>query len=380
MRTTDHAWITGAACLAAGLLALTGSATLAHAQTGDAPPGAAPAGTPSTSEAPTGTAPTTAQTTAAPTGEATAGAGAEANAGAEAKEGEAAEGEEKHEEVAKVGLDLVLGWGKVPFAVQNPPTGAVPSPTYTYNDKIPSNVQSFILGGGVEVVEHVEVGARLPFTFAGFSPNGSGGRSAMSLGNLELEGGYGQSVAPGLRLSGSLGVTLPTAQGTELPPDLLNALPANVDQSGYDRWSLSRAAARARGYEDNALFEPHRLGIIPRVALLYRTHGFSVEPYLKLENLIATSSDLANSYVGEFVGGLRVGYWVHKEFEVALRSWFNVGYAGGDEDKKTTVAIEPQVVLRFGPVRPYVGVIVPFTGPPNDGSFVGVRLGVDVAF
>jgi len=300
--------------------------------------------------------------------------------GAEAKEGEAKEGEGKHEEVGKVGLDLVFGWGKVPFAVLSPPTGAQPVPSYSYDDKVPSNVQSFILGGGVEVVEHIEVGARLPFTFAGFSPDGTPGRSATSFGNLELEGEYGARVAQGLRLSGSLGIALPTAQGTEVPSDLSNAVATNVDQSAYDRWSLNRAAAAARGYEDNALFEPNRLGIIPRVGLLYRTHGLSVEPYLKLENLVATSSTLANGYVGELVGGLRVGYWVHKEFEVALRGWVNVGYAGADEDKKTTLAIEPQVVLRFGPVRPYVGVILPLTGPPNDGGFVGVRLGVAVAF
>jgi hypothetical protein len=332
----------GAAAVAAGLLALTGHATPAHAD--------------EEAEAKQG--------------------GAEA----EAKEGEAKEGEGKHEEVGKVGLDLVLGWGKVPFAVLNAPTGAQPVPSYSYNEKVPSNVQSFILGGGVEVVENLEVGARLPFTFAGFSPDGSTGRSASSFGNLEVEGEYGARVAQGLRLSGSLGVALPTAQGTELTPDLQNAPATNVDQSSYDRWSLARAAAAARGYEDNALFEPQRLGIIPKVGLLYRNHGLSLEPYLKLENLVATSSTLANGYVGELVGGLRVGYWVHKQFEVALRGWVNVGYAGGDEDKKTTVAIEPQVVLRFGPVRPYLGVIIPFTGPPGDGGFVGLRLGAAVAF
>jgi hypothetical protein len=333
----------GAAAVAAGLLALTARATPAHAQE-----------------------------------QAEAKAGASGAAEGEAKEGEG-EGEGKHEEIAKAGLDLVLGWGKVPFAVLNPATGAQPVPSYTYNDKVPSNVQSFILSGGMEVVEHVEVGARLPFTFAGFSPDGTPGRSAQSFGNLELEGEYGAPVAQGLRLSGALGLALPTAQGNELDPNL-NAIATSVDQSGYDRWSLNRAAAAARGYEDNALFEPKRLGIIPKVGLLYRNHGLSLEPYLKLENLVATSSSLTNSYVGEFVGGLRVGYWVHKEFEVALRGWVNVGYAGGDEDKKTTLAIEPQAVLRFGPVRPYLGVIIPFTGPPNDGGFVGVRLGVDVVF
>lgn len=341
MRKSDHSWIIGAASVAAGLLVLGAHATPAHADE-----------------------------EGADASEATS-----ASAASDANQGEA-----KHEEIGKVGLDLVLGWGKVPFAVTSPPTGAEPTPSYSYQDKVPSNVQSFILGGGVEVIDHVEVGARLPFTFAGFSPDGSPGRSATSFGNLELEGAYGGRVAPGLRLYGSLGVALPTSQGTEVPSDLSNANVTAVDQSAYDRWSLNRAAAAARGYEDNALFEPNRFGIIPRVGLLYRNHGLSLEPYLKLENLIGTSSTLSNGYVGELVGGLRVGYWVHKEFEVALRGWANVGFAGADEDKKTTVAIEPQVVLRFGPVRPYVGVIVPFTGPPSDESFVGIRLGVDVAF
>lgn len=341
MRKMDHAWTMGAACVAAGLLALTARATPAHAD--------------EDAEAKEG--------------------------GAAATEGEAKEGEKKHEEVGKVGLDLVMGWGKVPFAVQSTPVGgAQPLATYSYQDKVPSNVQSFILGGGLEVVDHVEVGLRLPFTFAGFSPDGAAGRNTYAFGNLEVEGAYGARVAQGLRLTGSLGLALPTSGATELTPDVQNLPATQADSAGYDRWSLSRAAMAARGYEDNALFEPNRFGIVPRVGLLYRTHGLSVEPYIKVENLIAVTSSLSQSYVGEFVGGLRVGYWVHKEFEVALRGWVNVGYAGAAEDKTTTVAIEPQIVLRFGPVRPYVGVILPFTGTPNDESFVGVRLGVDVAF
>ena len=162
MRTSDHSWMMGAAAVAAGLLALTGRATPAHAD--------------EQAEAQQG--------------------GAEAKEGEAAKEGEGEEGKH-HEEVGQVGLDLVFGWGKVPFAVLNPPTAAQPVPSYTYQDKVPSNVQSFILGGGVEVVEHVEVGARLPFTFAGFSPDGTSGRSASSFGNLELEGAYGGRVAEG---------------------------------------------------------------------------------------------------------------------------------------------------------------------------------------
>ena len=241
-------------------------------------------------------------------------------------------------------------------------------------------MQSFILGGGMEVVEHVEVGARLPFTFAGFTPDGDRRTVSDVLREPRARGRVRRARGAG---TASLRVSRPGAADVAGHRDTARSgerRATQVDQSGYDRWSLNRAAAAARGYEDNALFEPHRLGIVPKVGLLYRTHGLSLEPYVKLENLVSTSSSLTNSYVGELVGGLRVGYWVHKEFEIAVRGWVNVGYAGADDDKKTTVAIEPQAVLRFGPVRPYVGVIIPVTGPPNDGGFVGLRLGVAVAF
>jgi hypothetical protein len=298
--------------------------------------------------------------------------------GPEADEGAEHAGERHHEEEEKLkaGIDLVLGWGKVPFAAQNLPTSGSPGVTYTRAEDTSSNVQSFLLGGSYEVAEHVEVGVLLPFTFATFSPDASASRSTTSFGNLEVEGAYGAHLAHGLKLEGALAVALPTAQGDEIPPDLANAPATMVDQTAYDRFSLNRAAASARGYEVNSLFEAKRLGLIPKVALAYRMNALSLEPFLKLENLIATSSSLENKYVGELVPGLRVAYRVQRMFEVAVRGWFNVGFAGGDEDKKTSVAVEPDVLLRFGPFRPYGGVIIPVAGPPSDSKFVGVRLGL----
>jgi hypothetical protein len=309
----------------------------------------------------------------------TSAPGTQAPAGAEPA---AAEGERSHaegEERAMVGLDFVLGWGRVPFAVQNLPMPGAPGVTYTRDDGVNSNVQSILLQGSMEVVEHVGIGARIPLTFAGFSPNGSAGRSTASFGNLELEGEYGMHVAHRIRLVGSLGVALPTAQGTELP-DTLEQVPAQqVDTTSYDRYSLNRAAAAARGFEDNALFEPNRLGIVPKFGLEYRLRGLSVEPYVKVENLIGTSTSLAAPYVGEIVVAARVGYWVQNRFELALKGVLNGGFAGTAEDKKVAVAIEPSVVLRFGPVRPYAGVIVPLAGPPSENGFVGVHFGVAAA-
>jgi hypothetical protein len=295
---------------------------------------------------------------------------------------EAGKTEAHHEEEERfaVGLDLVLGWGKVPFAVQNLPTSGNQAITYTRSDQTQSNVQSFILVASAEVAPHLGVGLRAPFTFAGFTPDGSAARSTTDFGNLELEGEYSAPVNRSLRLVGALGVALPTAQGDEIPDGLSQAPASSVNQTAYDRWSLGRAAAFARGFEDNALFEPKRLGLVPKIGVLYHARGFSVEPYVKVENLIGTSTTLAQSYVGELVAAVRVGYWVHKQFEVALRGWANVGYAGADEDKKTSVALEPQLITRFGALRPYAGVIIPLTGLPQDNGFFGVRVGLAGGF
>src|SRR5208283_412491 len=119
---------------------------------------------------------------------------------------------EKHEEVAMLGLDLVLGWGKVPFVALNPQgtAGTPQTPTFSRQDQTSSNVQSFILGGSLEVAHPVGVGLRLPITFATSNPNGAPSRSTAGVGNLEFEGEYGGPVAHGLRLVGTLGITIPT--------------------------------------------------------------------------------------------------------------------------------------------------------------------------
>ena len=69
-----------------------------------------------------------------------------------------------------------------------------------------------------------------------------------------------------------------------------------------------------------AQFDPS-LGTLQEIDI---THAGSITSDIKVENLVATSTSLANSYVGEFVGALRVGYWIQKEFELAVKAWFNV--------------------------------------------------------
>jgi hypothetical protein len=199
----------------------------------------------------------------------------------------------------------------------------------------------------------------------------------------ELEGEYTRDLLPEtgwrLELSGSLGVGLPTAAGTEIPDDLSGASAVSVNVPSYDRYSLSQAASAARGSEESALFDPHRLGIVPKLGAVYRIRAFRIEPYVKVENLFATTS-LSSAYVGELVGALRIGYDVRRDLELALKGWVNVGFAGSADEKQTAVALEPEVAVRFGPFRPYAGVVIPLAGPPHDDGFFGVRMGAGAAF
>jgi hypothetical protein len=297
----------------------------------------------------------------------------------------AAEGEER----VTLNADLVLGWGKAPFAVQNLPTTGTQAVTYSYAGATPSDVQSFIFSGLVEVAKHVEIGARLPLSFATFnpqgaSPEGAAARSTNSFGNIELEAEYASRVALAgastLKLVGILGVALPTALGDEIPSDLVARDASAVDVNAYDRFSLSRAASMARGDEDSALFEPKRLGLVPKVAVSYQGPHLSIEPSLKVENLLSTSSSLAAPYIGEIVPALRVGYRATRVVELVVRAWANVRFAAESGDRGTTAAVEPRIALRFGTVMPYAGAIIPVSGLAYSNSFLGIRLGVAGSF
>jgi hypothetical protein len=286
----------------------------------------------------------------------------------------------KHEERTWLTLDMVLGWGKVPFAVQNLPDTGDTELTYSRSDRTETSVQSLVVAASTELTRGWGAGVRVPLTFASFYPAGSPSRATSSFGNVELEGTISAPLGRDMRLVGSMDVALPTAQGQEVPAGLQRQSAASTPESAYDRGSLSRAASLARGDEDDALFVPQRLGLVPKVGLVYRFRGLRIEPTVKVENLIATSSSPQGAYVGQWVGELGVTYAVDDPLEVALRGWVAVEYAGTSEDRTTAATLEPDLLLHFGWIRPYAGVILPLTGPPSDQGFVGVRFGFTGSF
>ena len=298
---------------------------------------------------------------------------------AEAHDAQAeASGEPEEKEHGVVGADFVLGFGKGPLAVQNPPSSLSTLPTFRHGDAQVTS-ESLILGAAFKVFPHTSLGVRLPLAFGEFHPEDENARGAAVLGNIEVEGEYERHLSHDLAFMAVLGVSLPTAQGDAIPDNLERLSNLQVDPGSYDKAGINRAAALARGGEEDALFEPKRLGINPKLGIIYRTGDLSIAPYVKVENLIGTTSS-TNSYLGELVPGVRISYRAGKIVEPALKAWANIAYAGSDEDKKVGVALEPQVAAHLENVRWLLGVIIPVAGPAADPQFIGVRLAIAAAF
>jgi hypothetical protein len=296
---------------------------------------------------------------------------------APAHEGGAHEGgEHEHEHrPLSLGLDFVLGFGAYPLLLptRGAGTGSVSEdegvpPGWMRNRDIGVHVESIVIAGGYEVAEHVGVGLRVPLSLGSVPTINVASHGTFAFGNVELEGETEIELSETAALILTLGIALPTAQGSEEPE-----LEDGELSSDYDRFVLNRIAASARGFEDNALFEVDRLGIIPRVGFDLRENHVLFQPFVKLEALIATNRELERSFIAELVFGMFFGYEVSEHFDLGARVWGSAAFL--DEVEQVGI-VEPQVRAHFAPVDVLLGGIIPFAGELTEPQFGGVRLGV----
>ena len=299
-----------------------------------------------------------------------------------AQKDEANEREEapEHEETSGVVYaDFVQGFGKVPLAVQNPTSTAEPLPR-THAGAGPITTESFIVGAMFELLPKTAFGARVPFTFATLHPDGDADRGTAAFGNLELLAEHEIHAQSYLTFVIEGGVSLPTANGANMPDSLDTLSPANVDRAGYDKAAINRAASLARGGEDTALYALNYLGVNPQGGAIWTRGNLKISGMAKIENLFSTSSSNAHKYVGELVPKARVSYRV-SSIEPALAAYAPIAFAGAETgEEKVGVVVEPQVVGYFGALRPALGVVVPVAGPAADPQTLGVRLALAAVF
>jgi hypothetical protein len=288
--------------------------------------------------------------------------------------------EEDVEKAARVHIwdDNVFGFGTTPVIVTSPIRfGSAP-----FNEQLQAlrfTSQNADVGFSYEPINDLALGVELPITHITYDAD-LGPRSVTAIGNFELNAEYVRVIAKHLALAPSLEVALPTAQGEEEPTKAeVAAEPGKVrDVTSLDRFSAQRAAAAARGWEENHLFAPHRLGVVPRIGVLYELGKLEIEPYAKLGALFSTRGA---PFEGDVVLALRAGYRFHALFDAGARVWTNIPIGGNlPEDESPVGVVEPQVRGHFGALSPLVGVVLPFVGPLSHPENVGVRVALAAHF
>jgi hypothetical protein len=392
-------WTTSA--LAAGR----GSAPGAAAQPAPAPPPPAPPAPPTAAPAPVAPAPVAPAPVApapapAPEHAAPAEGGVHVEGGAHAEHGEHAahdgmhhgehaedaEGEEEPEkDHLEAGADIVFGFGRQEVGA----------------DK--SFATSFLLGAKYHFVPWFNLGLRWPVMVGSLA--GESGRSAVgNVGNIELAPEVEIELARGVKLPIELGFALPTAGG-----DPYNG----TDDGARQQAAINEIAAGSRGGEDNALFEPQRFGLVPRIGIELERGPIEASFYTKMELLFkAGGQDPApvtnlerKSPAAEWVTGASL-FWrvLPKHLSIGTRAW--VSYAAVEptaqkelpqcsdsvvdnclqpgqtaaEPSKVQFVLDPGIKAQFGAFRSSLSYILPIGGALADKGYGGVRLGLGFAY
>jgi hypothetical protein len=314
------------------------------------------------------------------------------------KEEMAPEGEEQKPEKEKAppppaperpgaaGADIVFGFGK---------TGGTTGP-----DAVELSVVSFILGAKYNFTPEVGARLRVPFATGKITHVGNEastferlgeGYNAAAFGNIELAGNYTLSLSPSAKLPLELAFAVPTAGGDRFPP--------SDDNARGRHYRINAAAAASRGLEEDALFAPHRLGIIPKASIRYTSGSIDTDGFVKVPILIKTGGEnvppppTGNTasfalnptvIMGVIGGGFHYGF-VDNKIDVGSRAWFSfvsndyydIIYTGGTvtQPSKFQFVLEPQVRAHVGAIQAVLGFIWPLGGKlGGDQQVNGVRL------
>jgi hypothetical protein len=282
------------------------------------------------------------------------------------------------EKPGAAGIDMVFGFGQ------------------TGTKSRPSDVTSasFLIGGSYRVTPTLALRLRVPFATAKITDFGQEGYNSTSFGNVEIAGAYIVDMGPHTTLPIELAFTPPTSNGDFFPL-------SNV--GGQRHFEVNSAAQASRGFEEDALFAPHRFGIIPGAALRYRNGAIQTGAFTKIPILIrAGGSDppkpvvptdtnfTINSPVVEWVvgGDFHLGIMDNK-LDFGARAWLtylanefiDATLPGGTTPDKLQFVLEPQVRAAFGSFRGGLGFLWPIGGRlGSDTQINGLRLDAGLVF
>jgi hypothetical protein len=282
-----------------------------------------------------------------------------------------------------IGLDWVLGFGKGTAIEQQFQSSLQPQPTNVIVSA-PYRTQTFMLAAHYAFPKF-GLGARFPMTIGDFSDASSRirGENVFTNGGLEIALDLPIKLSESFKLVPQLAVVAPFAQGNSLPSAAkLASVPYDqFDKQGTYAYSANLAAAAAHGYEDDELYWPGRVGIVPRVTAVVKAGVLGIEPYVKVPILIDTHVDSDEQLRVEAVAGLRLAIAATSWFEPAVRVWTMVPIAAQSGYRDPVGVVEPSVRFHSGNTASLmVGGVLPFAGALVDPYVAGVRAALAFSF
>jgi hypothetical protein len=279
-----------------------------------------------------------------------------------------------------VGLNVVYGMG------------ASGSGTEAGSAALKYSVASFTLGATYQAAPNINARFRFPIS-TGTIGEGSAAYNASAVGNIELGMTYMTDMGPRTKLPFDIGLYLPVASGDRFPPP--------ADPGREHSFRINTAAQWAHGLEEDALFAPHRLSLVPGLALRSSTGSISGGGFVKLPLMLRIGGGDAPTVPEAYtikgvvfeavVGGeFRIDISKNK-MDVGVRAWMTWmssefiqrELAGSTGAPRLQIVAEPQFRATFGQLKGILGIILPIEGRLAEGDLqnaYGFRLGAMYGF
>jgi hypothetical protein len=292
-----------------------------------------------------------------------------------------------------VGVDVVAGFGAMRDVTND-------------SGKTGITVISFVLGARYRIGDAFTLGARFPASTASIRGPQEGKRddyNTYAIGNVELSGRYAFDLTRRLRLPIEAAIDFPSASG-----DLFAAA---SDQGARAQALVNQAAAYSRGWEENPLFEPKRLGLRIGAGVSYEKSALHIDAGTRMDIMVKTGGNPPTTDTGGVdvdvrtptltsVTGASVFYdFFDGKLSPGLRAWLAVAtlpfYTKTKDYGGPQLVLEPEVASRIlldaeaaVAIKGVLGVIVPVSGQlggrnlggQDAGTANGVRLRVELQF
>lgn len=329
-----------------------------------------------------------------------------AHGGAEEPSKEKTEGakpgthDEKKEEKEKepfvdVTADIVVGFGKVPaLNLGFPSSLGIRQQAEIGRSKV--TVDSYQFGAGFRLGEHLRVFGRIPFANASVRPDSPrDSRSALAFGNLEVGAGLTAPEDKPVAFLPKFAIALPTSSGQPLPnaEEVAGNPSGEYGRAARDDYAALLAANGSRGFEESALYASKRLGFTPSIEVRVHAGKLELTPFAAVAVLVSTATYPEKRVAGDVVGGVELAAPVADWLDLALRAFVNVPFVKEERSDSLLAIAEPQVRFHAGPIKPYLGVLLPFLpagthatdvveggAPAFDPRMIAIRVGATAAF